>query len=424
VTRNKLTPALVSKYIRTPGPEPRKFSDGGSLYLYVKRPGVAYWVHQWEKGGKTVSNGLGSATNVSLAAARKARDANNVARSIETVPDACQICGASGRVNLDRKHAAGQLRGWICSRCDHALSHAQDNPTTLMRMAEYLQGNIVATPAAAGSAGKLFGAEAASYLERHASEWDARQRDRYATLLRLYAQPLDRRPVMAISVEEVKAILAPIWDGSGSSKGRRLRAIVEKVLNAAGVPQPGPAALSRLDLSRARDKSKPLPSLPWQQVPAAMQRLDDSAAARAVRFIVLTATRLQESLRADWSEIDLIAKTWTIPAERMKMDEAHRVPLSDAAIACLGKPGRGRVFSLSHNPVYRLVKEIDPTITTHGFRATMATWAQHKRYDRDVIEKALAHSERNKTLAAYQRDDLLEARRPMMEAWAAYVTAR
>ena len=381
MNRARLTPSEVSTLIRRSIGAPQvRHPDGDNMYL-VTRNGRGFWVVQYWDAGKSRSKGLGPASDMTPAQARRARE----------------------QFVVDRRNGA-------------EIPHRG------------------ATPAAA--AGRAFAVEAADYLERHASEWSPKQRTRYKTLLRLYAAPLDKRPVTAITVDEVKACLeAAGWPSPKAVL--RLRPLLEKILNAAGVPQPTAAAASRLDMSKMRPKSKPHPSLPWEQAPVAMQALNGSEAARVLRFIMLTGARRGEGVNVDWSEIDLVKEVWSIPAERMKMKEAHRVPLSAAAIACLGDRGTGRVFKISHYPVAELWDRLrsehdfrDPQqdnkpATIHGFRTTIATWAQEQRprYQSDVIEAVLAHAERNKVKAAYQRSDLLEERKPLMEAWAAFVTA-
>jgi integrase len=283
------------------------------------------------------------------------------------------------------------------------------------------------------TAGKLFSAAAADYLNRHKSQWGAKELTRFEGLLRDYAAPLNNRPVTEITVDEVRACLnAAKWPAPKAVN--RLRPLLEGILNAADLPQPTVAAKSRLDMPKDRPQSKPHPSLPWRRGPEAMRALNGSEAANILRFIMLTGARRGEAVYANWSEFDLVNKMWTIPAERMKMKEAHRVPLSDAAIACL-TPSTGRVFGISHYPVSELWDDLrekhdfrdpkqDKLAVIHGFRSTIAVWAQEQkpRYESDVIEAVLAHAERSKVKAAYQRSDLFDERVPLMAAWAAFVT--
>jgi len=156
----------------------------------------------------------------------------------------------------------------------------------------------------------------------------------------------------------------------------------------------------------------------------------------ALQFVILTATRSGEVRGATWEEIDLENKLWRISAERMKMDSPHTVPLSDQAIAILKQIGNlfgqeGLVFpgikdqskQLSENTLlyalYRLGYHSRATV--HGFRATFSTIANECGFSGDVIEKALAHEERNRVRAAYHRSEYLEQRRELMQWWADYL---
>jgi integrase len=158
-----------------------------------------------------------------------------------------------------------------------------------------------------------------------------------------------------------------------------------------------------------------------------------------LEFLILTAARSGEVRAMTWDEVDLGDGVWTVPAERMKTKTAHSVPLSGRAVeilqaqkdaaahAILVFPSpRGMVasdmiltkFLRDHN-----VESSEPgrTATAHGARSSFRDWASENRYRRDLAERALAHTIRNKTEDAYHHTDLLEERRGMMEAWARHV---
>ena len=153
----------------------------------------------------------------------------------------------------------------------------------------------------------------------------------------------------------------------------------------------------------------------------------------ALQFTILTAARSGEVRGATWDEIDLEEKLWKIPAARMKMDSPHTIPLSNQAIAILQRIGtlyerRGLVFpgirqgskQLSENTMLYGLYRIGyhGKCTVHGFRSTFSTIANEEGFDADVIEKALAHEERNRVRAAYHRSEYLEHRRELMQWWA------
>jgi integrase len=146
----------------------------------------------------------------------------------------------------------------------------------------------------------------------------------------------------------------------------------------------------------------------------------------------LTAARTGEVTGATWSEIDMGAKTWSIPAARMKMGKDHRVPLSARALEILEalprEAGNPHVFlgakagaPLNPSAMLGLMRPLRPGFVPHGFRSTFRDWAAERtNYPSQAIEMALAHAIGDKVEAAYRRGDLFEKRRKLMDAWAAF----
>jgi integrase len=156
-----------------------------------------------------------------------------------------------------------------------------------------------------------------------------------------------------------------------------------------------------------------------------------SIVARAMEFLILTAARTSEVTGAKWSEIDLKAKVWTIPADRMKGGREHRVPLSTRLVTLLENmpregdhifPGGKIGEPMSNMAMAMMLKRMGrDDITVHGFRSTFRDWAAERtNYAADVVEQALAHSVGNKVERAYRRGDVLDKRRRMMDEWANY----
>jgi integrase len=181
-------------------------------------------------------------------------------------------------------------------------------------------------------------------------------------------------------------------------------------------------------------KAKHHDSLPWQEAPEFMSKLvlDTGIPGTAAAFAILTCTRASEAAGARWPEIDLGARTWTIPAERMKAGETHRVPLTAGALAILHRMAQiksnsdDRLFlarsgRLRAQSMLKAVQRVHEGITLHGFRSTFRVWAREMKKDWAASELALAHDVRTKTQAAYDRGDRLEERRPIMEDWAAFI---
>ena len=181
-------------------------------------------------------------------------------------------------------------------------------------------------------------------------------------------------------------------------------------------------------------------ALPYTEVPGFLRALRASDASELVKLglelTILCATRTSETLRATWAEVDLPARTWTIPGERMKAGVAHRIPLSPRGEEILTRaqvlsddspyvfPGRRRARPLSNMTFLMTLRRMRRNdVTTHGFRSSFRDWAAECTHvPRTVCEAALTHALRDKFEAAYFRTDLFEQRRELMHAWAALAT--
>ena len=175
-------------------------------------------------------------------------------------------------------------------------------------------------------------------------------------------------------------------------------------------------------------------ALPYADIGAFMAGLRryEGTEARALEFSILTASRSNEVRLATWEEIDFSARLWTVPDGRMKGRKEHRVPLSDAAIRLLDAlprhEGNSLIFpaqraaTLSNQSLTTVLHRMGHRgITQHGFRSTFRDWAgETTSYPREVIEHALAHKLKDKAEAAYQRGDMFEKRKGLMEDWARY----
>ena len=260
---------------------------------------------------------------------------------------------------------------------------------------------------------------------------------------------LGELPVSTIDSGLVVQVLDPIW-ATKAETASRVRGRIEAVLDAATVsgyrfgPNPAQWKGNLALLLPARSRVRKLvhhPALQFEEMPTAALRTREGMAARALEFTILTAARTGEVLGATWAEFDLDTGIWTVPAERMKADRAHRVPLSTAALQVLeavrpwalsidGKsdlaapvfPGPRRALPLSNMSMLATLRRMGRRdLTAHGFRSTFSDWAAERTsYPRHVVEMALAHAIENKVEAAYRRGDLFQKRRLLMEEWAAY----
>ena len=250
-------------------------------------------------------------------------------------------------------------------------------------------------------------------------------------------------PVSVIDTTLVLQVLESLWRDKTES-GSRVRGRIEAILDWARVAGlrdgPNPAAwkghlahmLPRRSQVRAVEHYR---ALDYREVPAFMSRLrgESSMSARLLEFVILTAARLGEARGATWDEVDLATVTWTLPAERMKMSRQHRVPLAKPAVALLRDllairrgdsifAGRDFGQPAGATATRMLVRQLAGTYATvHGMRAAFKTWATEQTdFPRELVEMALAHAVGTDVERAYQRSDMFEKRRALMQEWADY----
>lgn len=295
---------------------------------------------------------------------------------------------------------------------------------------------------------------------KHAAQWEA-------TLAGHVFPILGKLSVADIGTEHVLRVLSPIWTKTPETASR-VRGRIEAVLDYARArklrtgdnPARWRGNLSELLPPPGKVRAVAhQPALPWADVPTFMAVLEAERgmAALALRFAILTAARTGEVRGMTWGEVDMAGAVWTVPGKRMKAGKVHRVALSAAARAVLeavkvGQPAPGALVfpspskrksgaaPLSDMALSMLVRGMacdrlqegelprwrdveGRAVVPHGFRFTFRVWAGETRPEgREVVEAALAHSLRDKVEAAYARTDLLERRRPLMEAWGAFCT--
>jgi integrase len=365
-------------------------ADGGNLYLQctfgadgnVRRS----WLFRYERDGRRREMGLGPLHTIGLA------DAREKARS---------------------------LRQQILDDVD---------PLTAKR-ARRAEQRLEAAKA------MTFGQCVEAYLAAHEISWkNDKHRQQWRMTLTKYCSSISDLPVKDIDTDLVLRVLTPLW-ATRTETATRLRGRIERVLSWAkgrGLRESGenPARWSgHLDEMLAAPskvvKVRHHPALPYRDIPAFMAELRtrDSLSSSALELTILCATRTSETIGAVWSEVDLEARTWTVPAERMKAGKEHKIPLSDRALKILAAlPRKGdRVFSLSNMAMLELLRGMRPGTTVHGFRSSFRTWCSEEgNFPREVCEQALAHTISDAVERAYQRGSLLRKRAALMQAWAAY----
>ena len=247
--------------------------------------------------------------------------------------------------------------------------------------------------------------------------------------------------VSEVTTHDVREALKPIWHEKHET-AERLRARISTVLNWAiseGHRIDDPARKRSMDsLGKVQRPRQHQRSLPHQQVGAALDKIHKSGSKPltklALEFLTLTACRSGEVRGCRWTEIDFNTATWTIPGSRTKTKESHRVALSRRAVGILRavqklSDGNELVFpgpkggQMSDGTLSKVMNDLDLDGTPHGMRASFRTWAADAGKDGDLAEFALGHRPTG-VVAAYSRSDLLERRRPLMQAWADYLVGQ
>jgi len=369
-------------------------SDGANLYLRVKDTGARSWVFRYKIAGKVTELGIGSKADRSLAQART---------------------------------LAALMRTTLADGKDPAEVLNKRDPTA-----------------------KTFSDYAKELIQNKSSGWsNAKHAAQWTATLEQYAyKSIGGKLPANISLADVKAILLPMW-ATKTETATRVRQRIEAVIDYAIVDE---GAHGRYNPARWKgnlDHVLPAASkvatrvhhaaASYSDVPSILSALreKDFLSAYCLRFIILTAVRSGEARGALWSEIDLQAKTWTIPAARMKARVLHRVPLCDEAMQILKTMQTWRlneaerVFNgakgglLADVSVNKTLHAVAPAVTVHGFRSSFRIWgAETTSYPSAVLEAALAHVNPNEIEATYQRSDLFDRRVELMTAWGNYCASK
>lgn len=372
-----------------------KLTDGEGLYLHRAKSGTWYWAFIYTRHGRRREMSLGpygSGTGaVSIAAARRKAD------------EVREIIGSGG----DPFKEMGERKARV--------------PLV------------------------TFGTVADEYIEAMKSQWRGRATEAgWRRVATVYAKGLRRIPVGEITTEDVVRVLKPIWTSmpeTAQKTRERIKLVLDRAKARGLRDGPNPAEwrghldqiLPRRDPLQKRNHA----AIPYTDLPALMAKLRTATgtAARCLEFTILTAARSGEARGALWSEIDLVAKVWTIPAARMKAGKEHRVPLSGRAVELI-EAQKARALSELVFPGQSVRRQMsDPALakalaaaggagfTVHGMRSTFRDWvSEETQFQREVAEAALAHAVGDQVERAYRRGDVLEKRRKLMDAWADFCT--
>lgn len=375
---------------------PGRHSDGEGLYLLVKESGARSWVLRVQVEGRRRDIGIGPFPSYSLADAREEA----------------------------RKYRKLATTG-------HDPKAARDNDRAAPRPVP------------------TFAAAARACFEKEQASWrNAKHRAQWLTSLETYAFPI----IGKVAVDKIDApMIAKVLNArSGSNSlwlekpetGRRVRQRIASVLNwshgngdrSSEAPM---HALGKL-MGKQPKQDRHFAAMPYADVPAFVERLDSEPATMgrmALLFTIYTAARSGETRGMTWSEVDLSARTWTIPGSRMKAEREHIVALSAPAVAMLERAAAVRssdyVFPgakgrpLSDMTLSKVLRDRGLLYTVHGFRSSFRDWAAEQTDTAgEIVEAALAHTIANKVEAAYRRTNYLEKRRVLMASWANYLAER
>jgi integrase len=365
--------------------EPGRYADGDGLFLDVTGKTSGRWVLRVQSNGRRREIGLGSLKNVSLA---------------------------------DARDAAFVVRKKIAQGIDPVAERKQERQVipTFRKAAELV------------------------HEEREKAWKNGKHQNQWLATLRTYAFPkLGDLLVGDIEGPLIRDVLAPIWLAKPET-ARRVRQRIGTVLDwsyAKGFrATEAPMRSLSKGLLRQPKKDNHFAALPYTAVPAFLEKLGEreSVGRVALEALILTAARSGEIRGATWSELDLKAALWTVPAARMKMGRAHTVPLSPEAVAVFQRarkfevgasdlvfPGQNVKKPLSDMTLLKILRDMDLTVTVHGFRSAFRDWAaEQTNYAGEVAEAALGHTVSNKVEAAYRRTDFLDKRRLLMRDWAIF----
>lgn len=376
--------------------EPGKNFDGGGLYLELTKAGGRYWRMKYRHGGKEKLLAFGVYPAITLKAARD--------------------LAAEARKVIDSGGDPGEVRKADKAKAAH---------------------------------------EAATTLETVGGEWLKHQAGRWTpqTLAHIQAsldthifKTLGGRSMASIKPGEVMAAIKKVEAGGAADQAgrvlQRVKAIYRWAVTHERIESNPMLDLVPSEILKPREV-KHRAAMADKELPAFLVKLDDydgdAHTVRALRLLMLTATRPGEVRGAAWAEFDLDAALWTIPAERMKMRVEHRVPLSRQSLDVLRsmEPLSGDRVLVFPSPFYpsKPLSEntfnsalarmgYKNTATAHGFRALFSTVANECGWNPDVIERQLAHKEANRVRGVYHRSTYMEDRAKLLQWWADYLDGR
>ncbi|WP_186122661.1 tyrosine-type recombinase/integrase [Burkholderia gladioli] len=383
--------ALTDLKVRTvkPTEKQQKLYDGGGLLLLITPAGGKRWIFKYRVEGKEKSLALGTYPAVSLAAARDRRDSAREKLAAGLDPSeakkadkrAAQLAAASSFENVAREWFETQRGGW----------------------SEVYAGKVI-----------------------NCLEVDVFPR-------------IGGRPIASIDAPELLTIIRTVEARGVRETAKRVlqrsRAVFQYGIMTGRCTRNPAADIDAETVLRRGPGVQHMARVKATEIPQLMRDIEeysgDLVTRLALRFMALTFVRTKEMIQAEWSEINIDAAEWRVPAERMKMRDPHIVPLSRQALDVLTQlrevngqqrfifySVQGRSHISNNTMLYALYRMgYKSRMTGHGFRGLAATTLRELGYSRDVVERQMAHAERNQVTAAYVHAEYLPERRKMMQHW-------
>jgi integrase len=378
----------LDKLAQAPGRYP--VADAKGLFLKTKAPGKASWTYRYRIAGREneISFGAYPGTSIEQAIAAHAQTRAQIVRGVDP-------------------------------RATESAPEASTGADSFKTMAD-------------------------AYIAAKRASWtSARHRQQWVETIDNHCAAIAPIPVDKIDRNAVLGVLTPIWSKLPET-ARRVRNRIEIVLDYAYVklgiedkvvnPARWKGKLEHV-LPGAKPSPENFAAMPYAEVPAfvASLRTGSMMGARALEYLILTAVRLSETTGMKWSEVDLDAKTWAVPKERMKgklgKRREHRVPLSDRALEILEAqrradsayvfPGLRKSRPMSAWALTAAARAAGADCTVHGFRSSFRDFAgDETSFPREVAEAALAHAVGDTVERRYRRGDAFAKRRELMQAWA------
>lgn len=396
----KITKPLTALQIKHLKTGTHAVGGAAGLLIRVSRETAKSWIFRAVMDGKRRDIGLGSYPTVSIEQAR---------------------------------HEAMRLRSLI----KNGINPAEEKKESRIIRTARIEDNEMAN--------KTFRDCAEEYIPTRLAELqNEKHKQQWRNTIETYAYPsIGKLPISAITNKQIADLLAPHWNVKHETMSRvrqRIEAIFSYAIVRGYRDKSNPAIwrhnlellLPNLGKTHRKVSHRYLPA---DEIPAFLELLEsiDGYTSLALQFLIYTAARSGSVRHSRWNEVDWERKVWNIPAEHMKSGKAHRVPLSSGALRVLSKTpnqsGTSLIFpntkgtALSDNTLSALMRRMDISAVPHGFRSSFSTWcATETDYPLELREAALAHQVKNMVIEAYQRSDLLDRRKNLMEDWSSKIT--